>query len=449
MAFKGRRDISIFTNLRVIIIDPKGLVGQQVEYTSLPWRSIIGHSVRSAGKYFDWDAEVGFWTEMAFYPGQPGSDDSPPVPPQPWKSHFELDFNKHLVDINAVNYYLSRRLLLINKMEVGAPIPLNDHADFSRPSSTFGKILEYIGSDQGEIDPAAVDAELHTATPILLEDEKVLLAFKAGRDMSIFTSFRLMTIDVQGLSGQKVEYHSCPYKTIRAWSVETAGVWDTDTELNLYTKNRWSMAKIEMDFRTGRCDISQINRFLSALIIGQPTDKKVDLGIKNYNSGDREANPINAGSFGMLSNAWEIDSFEIESKLRTDPCLLLDEEKVLKAFQSGRDIDVYTNRRMIIIDTKGLSGKRVKYKSLPWKFVNGFEFETAGHLDRDAEIYLYYEIADIHFSGPPRVVPYLRTKQSLLVKNIDIYEIGKLFVDTTLFNADKEKYDDEPEFSFF
>ena len=55
------------------------------------------------------------------------------------------------------------------------------------------------------------------------------------------------------------------------------GVWDQDTELNLHTKNRWHMAKIEMDFRTGKADIQQINRFLSALIIGKPTDKKVDL----------------------------------------------------------------------------------------------------------------------------------------------------------------------------
>merc|ERR1711935_416763 len=142
----------------------------------------------------------------------------------------------------------------------------------------------------------------------------------------------------------------------------------------------------------------------------------------------------------------EIDAAEVQSKLRNDPCLLLDEERVLKAFQSGRDIDVYTNRRMIIVDTKGLSGKSVKYKSLPWKYVQGFEFETAGHLDRDAEMYLYYEIADVDWIGPPRSAPYLVTKQSLLVKKIDIYEIGKIFVDLVLFNPDNEKYEEEPEF---
>lgn len=357
----------------------------------------------------------------------------------------ELDFNKNLVDMNALNYYLSRRLLLINKMDVGAPIPLTNNADFSRPTTTFGKMLEYLGSDQSEIDPVAVDRELHSGSPVLLEDERVLLAFKAGRDISIFTNLRVVTIDVQGLTGHKVEYSSCPYKSIRAWSVETAGVWDTDTELNLYTKNRWTMAKIEMDFRTGRCDIAQINRFLSALIVGEPKDRKVDLGFKNYNSGSREANPITSSSLGILGNSWEINAHEIEAKLRTDPCLLLQEEKVLKAFQSGRDIDVYTTRRMIVVDTKGLSGKRVKYKSLPWQYVYGFAFETAGHLDRDAEMYLYYEIADIQWTGPPRSVPSLRTKQSLLVKDINIYEIGKIFVDRLLFSTDQITHQEEPE----
>jgi hypothetical protein len=198
-----------------------------------------------------------------------------------------------------------------------------------------------------------------------------------------------------------------------------------------------------MDFRTGKADIAQINRFLSALIIGLPTDSKVDFGKKDYNSGNKEANPIQSGSFGLLNNCWEIDAAEIEKKLRSDPALLLDEEKVHRAFQSGRDIDVYTSRRMIIIDTKGLSGKRVKYKSIPYHQIQGYEFETAGTMDRDAEIYLYTVISDVKQERFPRRVDGLRTKQSLLVKNIDIYEIGAFFNDVVLFG--KEKYAAEPE----
>jgi len=198
-----------------------------------------------------------------------------------------------------------------------------------------------------------------------------------------------------------------------------------------------------MDFRTGKADIAQINRFLSALIIGLPSDSKVDFGAKNYSSGNREATPIQGGSFGMLDNCREIDALEIDKKLRSDPALLLNEEKVVRAFQSGRDVDVYTNRRMIIIDTKGLSGKRVKYKSIPYHQIHGYEFETAGHMDRDAEIYLYTEISDVVSERYPRVVNKFRTKQSLLVKKIDIYEIGMFFTEQVLFG--ESKYAEEPE----
>jgi len=225
--------------------------------------------------------------------------------------------------------------------------------------------------------------------------------------------------------------------------VETAGALDRDTELKLYTRNRWNLARVDMDFRTGKADIAQINRFLSALIIGIPTDAKVDFGPKDYGSGNRVSNPITGSSLGILDNSWEIDAHEMDTKLRSDPPLLLDEEKVFRAFQSGRDIDVYTNRRIIKIDTKGLTGKRVNFMSVPLKDITGYEFETAGHMDRDAEVYCYTDIADVVSEKHPREVPLLMTKQSLLVKDIDIFGVGKFFTDHILFG--KEKYAVEPE----
>jgi hypothetical protein len=62
---------------------------------------------------------------------------------------------------------------------------------------------------------------------------------------------------------------------------------------------------------------------------------------------------------------------------------------------------IYTNRRFIIVDTKGASGQRVKYKSIPYRYVKAIEFETAGPLDRDAEIYLHTTISDLISNGIP------------------------------------------------
>lgn len=350
--------------------------------------------------------------------------------------------------MNAMNYYLSQRIMTVGKMEVGAPIKISDNS-VNLSTSMFDKILGLLGSDQTEIDPEVMNAELHGSTKILLDDEKVIMAFKGYRDVEVFTNLRVLSIDRQGFFGVKISYRSTPYKSIKAWGVETAGLWDVDTNLKLYTRNRWHMAELDLDFRTGKVDIAQINYFLSALIIGLPSDEVVDLGRKDYNSGSQEANPINFSSFGILGNMWEVDAQEIERKLRNDPCLLLKEEMVLRAFQSGRDLVAYTNRRMIVIDTKGITGKRVEYKSMPWRFVDGYKIQTAGFLDRDGEIELYYTCADYIDHGPPRMAPQLKTRNSLLVKEIDIYEVGKIFTDILLFNKEEEeKYVEEPEVVF-
>ena len=105
---------------------------------------------------------------------------------------------------------------------------------------------------------------------------------------------------------------------------------------------------------------------------------------------------------------------------------------------------LYTSRRIVIVDTKGLSGQRVKYKSIPYKHIHGFEFETAGHLDRDAELYCYTTIADVFSNGIPRSVGLLSTKQSILIKHTDIYEMGKLMMENCVF-AEQTKDDAEPE----
>ena len=90
MAFKGRRDATVFTSLRVIFIDPKGLIGKKIQYTSIPWKSIVGHAVRTAGKFVDFGTEVCFWTETEFIPGKAGNPENPenpPVPLEPYVSY--------------------------------------------------------------------------------------------------------------------------------------------------------------------------------------------------------------------------------------------------------------------------------------------------------------------------------------------------------------------------
>ncbi|WP_316841807.1 PH domain-containing protein [Pedobacter gandavensis] len=69
---------------------------------------------------------------------------------------------------------------------------------------------------------------------LLTEGEIIELGFKLLRDTFIFTSKRLILVDVQGLTGSKTEFMSVSYKSISRFSVETSGTFDLDAELKIW-----------------------------------------------------------------------------------------------------------------------------------------------------------------------------------------------------------------------
>ncbi len=70
--------------------------------------------------------------------------------------------------------------------------------------------------------------------PLLVTDEQVLASFKAVRDYVVFTDKRIITVNVQGLTGKKKDFTSLPFSKVPAFSIETAGVFDLDAELDLW-----------------------------------------------------------------------------------------------------------------------------------------------------------------------------------------------------------------------
>ena len=176
----------------------------------------------------------------------PGSGDD--NPPQPGMSFLELDFNKNLVDVLVLKKYLSQRLL--DRTGMAKPLPASTYV--SSPDTGFEKLMTRIGSDNRAVDANALNQELHMNVPLLLENENVVMAFNTGRDVIVFTNIRVIEIDVQGWSGKKVAYTSLPYDKIRAFSAESAGVYDRDSEIDLYTRNLWDLGKYELDFRQGK-----------------------------------------------------------------------------------------------------------------------------------------------------------------------------------------------------
>lgn len=276
----------------------------------------------------------------------------------------------------------------------------------------IGNMLSYFSNNQRAIDPTELNDQFHRKTPLLLDNENVVMAFKAGRDLTLFTSLRIMIVDVQGLSGKRVSYRSIPYSSIRSFEVESAGSWDRDSELDIYTANLWNMEKIEMDFRKGQVDILSIHRLLSAVILGDSSEAA------EYLVGDGSKLQIkSSGGMGNFinwlgSNSVEQDASIIDAQLHSDPPLLLASESVEKAYKSGRDLFIYTTHRVLLIDVKGLRGKKVEYLTLPLKWIHGFEVETAGFMDRDAEVYLKNDIP-----GKSKI------QQDILVSKGDVMEL--------------------------
>jgi len=69
---------------------------------------------------------------------------------------------------------------------------------------------------------------------LLTEGEVMELGFKLIRDTFIFTSKRLILVDIQGITGGKTEYLSIAYKSISRFSIETAGTFDLEAEMKIW-----------------------------------------------------------------------------------------------------------------------------------------------------------------------------------------------------------------------
>ena len=110
------------------------------------------------------------------------------------------------------------------------------------------------------IDPQSLMADLG---PLLVPEEQVFMSFKGMRDSVTFTNKRLIALNVQGLTGKKRDYSSLPYSKVQAFSVETAGTFDLDAELELWFSG---LGKVKLEFKGG-VDIRSIGRLIADQVL--------------------------------------------------------------------------------------------------------------------------------------------------------------------------------------
>lgn len=110
------------------------------------------------------------------------------------------------------------------------------------------------------IDPQSVAREV---TPLLIPNENILSAYKGIRDFVVFTDKRVIAVNVQGMTGKKKDFTSLPYSKVQAFSVETSGVFDMDSELEMYFS---SIGKVKFEF-TGNSNVVQIGQIIGMYVL--------------------------------------------------------------------------------------------------------------------------------------------------------------------------------------
>ena len=100
-------------------------------------------------------------------------------------------------------------------------------------------------------------------TPIFVSGEQIVQSFRGIRDGVVFTNKRIIAINVQGITGKKKDFTSLPYSKIQAFSVETAGVFDLDSELDLWFSG---MGRVRFEF-VAQANVSDICRMISEQVL--------------------------------------------------------------------------------------------------------------------------------------------------------------------------------------
>lgn len=113
----------------------------------------------------------------------------------------------------------------------------------------------------------------------------------------------------------------------------------------------------------------------------------------------------------LMGNAGTVTKEKLQAEYEK---LLVPGEQIEIGFQLVRDTFLFTNKRLIMVNKQGLTGKKVEYFSVTYKSITRFSIETAGTFDLDAELKIWISGED-----QPSI-----TKR--FNKSVNVYEVQKL-----------------------
>ena len=120
---------------------------------------------------------------------------------------------------------------------------------------------------------------------------------------------------------------------------------------------------------------------------------------------------------GILGNAGVVESNKLNGEFGK---LLADGESIEVGFIIIRDTFIFTNKRLILVDVQGLTGKKIEYLSVPYNKITKFSVETAGRFDLDAELKIWLGSDNVPI-------------EKKFNKKVNIYDLQKVLASHILF----------------
>jgi hypothetical protein len=124
-------------------------------------------------------------------------------------------------------------------------------------------MIDFSNGSVFKLNPARLEDLGPLVAPLLIPEERLVSCFKAVRDFVVFTDKRLIAVNVQGITGKKRDFTSLPYSKIQAFSIETAGTFDLDAELDLWFSG---LGKVRLEFK-GSADIRELGQLVARYVL--------------------------------------------------------------------------------------------------------------------------------------------------------------------------------------
>ena len=99
--------------------------------------------------------------------------------------------------------------------------------------------------------------------------------------------------------------------------------------------------------------------------------------------------------------------------------MIADGEIIEVGFVVFRDTFLFTNKRLILVEIQGLSGKQIEYLSIPYSKITKFSVKTGGSFDLDAELKIWIDSDTMPI-------------EKKFNKDVNIYEVQKVLASHVL-----------------